>query len=435
MRIVKTENGLIEGLRGNNPLYTVFKGIPYAKAPIGDLRWKAPQPHENWDGVYKAYEYQTISVQEIRKDEFLYGKEFFEYTEQRGEDCLYLNVFTPAKSNSERLPVLFWVHGGGFFGGSGSEPEFDGEGFCKRGVILVTMNYRLGPLGFMAHPELSKESESGTSGNYGILDQIAALKWVRRNIAAFGGDPDNITIDGQSAGGMSIQVLCCSPLCRGDFHRAIIQSGISPIMRTEKSVEALKSEREKIGLALMRKLGCRNIEEMRRIPAEYFARGMSELSGEMVFSPYADGYVLPQSTDNSVLDNTFADVDLMVGCTTTESLSKDDSPVAVALRTGYLSFLEEMFKHGRKVYTYLFSRNIPGENGGAFHAGELWYQFSTIDRCWRPMIGKDYDVSNIMADYWAEFARCGNPTEEWIPADNNHRVKMEIGENNGMIAI
>ena len=260
---VTVENGRLQGVPGNVPAYTVFKGVPYAKPPVGPLRWKAPQPAEDWTGIRLADRFSCIAYQGAHTPEFPYTKEFYPVEEPMSEDCLYLNVWTPAQSADERLPVLFWVHGGAYTGGYGFEMEFDGEGFCKRGCILVTINYRLGVLGFLAHPELSAESERGVSGNYGTLDQICALHWVRRNIAAFGGDPDNITVFGQSAGAKSVLTLITSPLSRGDIAKAIPMSGGGIGCFAIDDTPLAKAE--KTGLALQELAGAQSLEELRRM--------------------------------------------------------------------------------------------------------------------------------------------------------------------------
>jgi para-nitrobenzyl esterase len=206
---VKIEDGKITGVpAGKDSNVTVYKGIPYAAPPVGQLRWKPPQPVETWQGVRAMEEFGNRCLQPKG-----WGSK-----EGMSEDCLYLNIWTPAKSEDEKLPVMFWIHGGGFTGGSG---DLDGRPLAERGVVLVSINYRLGPLGFFAHPLLSEESEKGVSGNYGILDMICALKWVQKNIGQFGGDKDNVTIFGESAGGAAVYILCSSELTRGLFHKAI----------------------------------------------------------------------------------------------------------------------------------------------------------------------------------------------------------------------
>ena len=225
---VKIESGIVEGIPGWNQAVGLFRGIPYAAPPVGELRFKEPQPAKPWDGVLKAYNYGNISYQERRASEGggdLIGNEFYCVDWPRSEDCLYLNVWTPANSAEEKLPVGVYLHGGGYAQGYGHLNCYDGEGFAKRGCITVTLNHRLGIFGYLAHPELTAENEHHSSGNYGVLDIIAALKWVKRNIAAFGGDPDKITVFGQSGGGSKVMTMIASPLTKGLITGAIMQSG------------------------------------------------------------------------------------------------------------------------------------------------------------------------------------------------------------------
>ncbi|MEO7992054.1 MAG: carboxylesterase family protein, partial [Chryseolinea sp.] len=208
---VKVDEGLLQGVNKNN--LSIYKGIPFAAPPVGDLRWRAPQPAEKWEGIKQALEFGPAPMQGGNPSA---GK---------NEDCLYLNVWTPAKSAGEKVPVLVWIYGGGFSFGSTSEPVYDGEALASKGVVLVSIAYRVGQLGFLAHPELSAENASHVSGNYGLLDIIAGLKWIQKNIEAFGGDPSKVTIFGESAGGIAVSMLCASPLAKGLFHGAISQSG------------------------------------------------------------------------------------------------------------------------------------------------------------------------------------------------------------------
>src|SRR5574344_2615106 len=224
--LLNIEGGKVQGVTTEKEGVFVYRGIPYAAAPINDLRWKAPQPVKAWDGVFKADKfghpgYQSVHYPGGYTTEWGYGDE-----SPYSEDCLYLNVWTKAPGNvNKKLPVALWIHGGGYREGWGSEPEFDGQEWGNKDVVLVSINYRLGVFGFLAHPELSKESPNKVSGNYGILDQIESLKWIKKNIAQFGGDPENVTIFGQSAGAGSVKTLCESPLTEGLFDKAIIMSG------------------------------------------------------------------------------------------------------------------------------------------------------------------------------------------------------------------
>lgn len=444
IREANVEGGRIRGIMGNNPIYTVFKGVPYAAPPVGDLRWKAPQPVIPWEGTRICYEFGPIGDQAARYNEFLYGREFFQNTDPRGEDCLYLNIWTPAKSREDKLPVLFWIHGGGFFGGAGTEPEFDGEGFCRRRVILVTINYRLGAMGFMAHPELTAESEHHTSGNYGIQDQIAAFHWVRNNIVEFGGDPDKITIAGQSAGSMSVCCLMTSPLCRDELAGAILQSSAS-VGNGGPLIEKSLAEAEQQGVAFMEKHGCKNIAEMRKLPVEALRVGHPALSGGFGFTPIADGYVLPDQTGKAVLEGVHPAIPYMCGSTASEGGSDLDDPtqmrkiVPQILSSGNMGFCLNEERLGRDpVYAFCFSRELPGEDHpGAFHACELWYEFETLNRCWRPFNGIDFDLAVTMADYVANFVKTGNPNGEGLPQWSAYTKDsprcMNLGENVGMI--
>lgn len=434
IRTARTHSGIVRGIRGNNPVYTVFKGIPYAQPPVGKLRWRPPMPVKSWGGEYLAFEYKNTATQPCRYDEPLYGKEFFQNKEASGEDCLYLNVWTPAKSVEEKLPVLFWIHGGGYFGGSGTEPEFDGEGFCKRGVILVTINYRLGALGFLAHPQLLEESENNACGNYGLLDQIAALKWVRQNIDQFGGNPDNITIFGQSAGAGSVQALICSPLTRGDIKGAIMQSG-GGVRKTGLRAGLLAQALED-GVRFAACKGCKTIKELRSLPAEELITSMYD---DIRFGPVVDGFVLKAQPSDIIMAGEHHPIQYMVGNTSNEGAGPFGEDMTRDMTIANLTFAQLALEKGQlPCYIYLFDRDIPGDDHrGAFHAGELWYLFQTLDRCWRPFIGKDYEVAAAMADYWANFAKYGNPNGKglprWEPFTKETPQVMEIGEGLGMM--
>ena len=276
---VKVEGGWIQGTVTKD--LTVFKGIPFAAPPVGDLRWKAPQPVEKWEGVKQTTKFAPAPMQGGNPPS---GK---------SEDCLYLNVWTPAKSADEKLPVLVWIYGGGFSFGSTAEPVYNGENLAKKGVILVSIAYRVGQLGFLALPELNAENPHHVSGNYGLLDQIAGLKWIQNNIAAFGGDPGKVTIFGESAGGISVSMLCASPLAKGLFQGAISESGGSfgPTRPTTYPGENMKTlkEAEVDGEAYVKKAGVSSIAELRKIEADKLPMGFGMGSAW----PIVDGYVIP----------------------------------------------------------------------------------------------------------------------------------------------
>ena len=477
---VTVENGRLQGVPGNVPAYTVFKGIPYAKPPVGELRWKAPQRADDWEGVRICDHYSPVAWQAAHDPHMAYTKEFFPVQPERSEDCLYLNIWTPAKSPDEKLPVLFWIHGGAYTGGYGSEMEFDGEGFCKRGCILVTINYRLGVLGFMAHPELSAESEHGVSGNYGTLDQIAALHWVRRNIAAFGGDPENITVFGQSAGAKSVLTLITSPLSKGDIAKAIPMSGggIGAFALGDTPLSAAEAN----GLKLQELAGAANLAELRAMDPEMLVDLAGKNRGVITLGPNVDGYVLLDSTATVQKNGEHSDIAYLIGNTCDEfkgipvkdlegmrkyaqatygdkaddflaacGIKTDEDAARVASEVSAMhcanrAFAERQVELGRKpAYLYYFDRQMPGELDpnawfqltGAFHSSELWYVFQTLLRCWRPLIGKDFDLSNLMADYWANFARTGDPNGDGLPLweafTPENPGAMRLGLENGMI--
>src|ERR1700733_14664671 len=287
---VQTTNGTLQGVPGKDPSVTVFRGVPYAAPPIGSLRWRAPQPVHAWAGIRHAGSFGNICVQNPLKPGSFYQVEFYESPEPMSEDCLYLNVWTAASSASEKRPVMVWLHGGGFVEGSGSLPSFNGESLATQGVVIVTINYRLGVFGFLSHPELSQESPFHASGNYGMLDQLQALKWVKANIQNFGGDPDNVTIFGQSAGATSVLNLCASPLAKGYFRRAIVQSGGFSQASDRKTQEAA-------GVSFARRMGATSIAELRAKPAaEVQQAGVPPPDGKGAnlsrFGPNVDGYFL-----------------------------------------------------------------------------------------------------------------------------------------------
>ena len=232
LRQTTIRNGIVQGVPCGNPKYTVYRGIPYAASTAGKNRFRGPQPPKSWEGVRVCDTFSEICMQ--RSGPFgmpfadFFRKEFYPVPMEAGDDCLKLNVWTPAQNEEERLPVMFWIHGGGLGSGYGHEMEFDGEALCKEGIVLVTINYRVNYFGFFAHPDLSAENEQGVSGNYGMLDQIAALKWVQENVAAFGGDPNNVTIFGQPAGGGSVISHLCTGATDGLFHKAISNTTIEP---------------------------------------------------------------------------------------------------------------------------------------------------------------------------------------------------------------
>lgn len=426
--IVKVREGQLEGCLSADQKTIIFKGVPYAEPPVGELRWKRPQPKTPWEGVRPTKEFSAKAPQADLTKEGFYAKEF--YTDETiacNEDCLYLNVWTPAEPAAEKLPVFFWIHGGAFLHGCGAEKEFDGEQFAKNGVIMVSINYRVGALGFMAHPELQAENEEDLTGNYGIYDQVAALNWVYENIAAFGGDPENITIAGQSAGCMSVQLLISSPLTKGKIKRAILQSGggingLSHGSDLESRVAVTKQ--------LMEALGASTIAEMRQIPAEKIAEVQYMIRSDegLCWQPIVDGVLLPDTTDNAALKGETHDIDYMIGST-----GNDIAAEIHMLEKSAVKWAQNQLKLNRKPsYIYFFNRKLPGDDAGAFHSSELWYEFHTLSRAWRPWEDCDWTLEAAVSGYWANFAKTGDPNGGdlpiWHPYTEEAPVQMLLAE-------
>lgn len=434
----KTRYGEVQGTSSSVAGVAVFRGVPYAKPPVGELRWRAPEKPEAWDGVLKCEKFRAAAMQTKATMPF-YVKEFpIDYSQIAiHEDCLYLNIWTPASAQpGDKLPVFFWIHGGAFTHGSGAEKEFDGEQFAKNGVVFVSINYRVGALGFFVHPELDAENPEGISGNYGIYDQVAAIDWVYENIAAFGGDPDCITAAGQSAGCMSVQTLISSDLTRGKIKRAVLQSagGLGGLSHDVSVEMRVKSSKE-----LMEKLGAKNIEEMRAVPAEKIAEVQYTIQSPsgLAWQPVVDNVLLKASVDEVALSGNAHDIDYMIGCT-----GGDIAAGERILEKSAVRWAKNQNKLGRcPSYIYFFNRQLPGDNAGAFHSSELWYVFHTMNRCWRPWEPCDYTLEAAMSSYWANFAKTGDPNGEglptWQPYTAEHPVRMllaeEVKEENAII--
>lgn len=409
MTLAQTRYGILSG-EALSETSSVFRGIPYAAPPVGQLRWKRPQPPIPWKGIREAVSFSAICPQHRMKPGSFYHTEFYAGKDQvmQSEDCLYLNIWTPAQSPEERCPVLFWIHGGAFAHGSGSEIEFDGANFNQLGVILVTINYRCNALGFLTHPWLDAETEDGCSGNYGCYDQIAALDWVRENITAFGGDPDNITIFGQSAGAMSVQTLISSPLAQGKFSKVIMQSGGG---FGGLSLGCTKEQGAALAQEIIDRLGVSSLEELRQVDAWKLVELSDQLSGRLC--PVVDGRLLPDSHEALARSGKVADVPYLLGSCQDEMGPESARRFAAG---NYKWCKNQYALHRRAPYLYWFNRQMPGDDdAGAFHSSELWYVFGTLDRCWRPMTEADYQLSRIISNYWANFAKTGNPNAEGLP--------------------
>lgn len=417
---VMTKKGRVKG--EDQGAYKIFRSIAYAKAPVGTLRWKRPEEVEPWDGVYDATLFKTRCPQRLPQEyappEDLYNKEFyntFDFIPVRSEDSLHLNIWTPGCGPEHKYPVALWIHGGGFGGGFGFEKEFDGAAYCERGIILVTINYRLGVFGFLAHPWLCGEDPRGICGNYGIFDQIAALNWVYDNIAAFGGDPENMTLFGQSAGGASVRTLVSSGLTGDKIKRAIIQSGI---FGAGNGSGMCLEDVMKHGIEFVKRTGAQSLEELREMPWEklldiYWDYCLEAPGQRMGWcQPAADGYLLTDTLENLQNQGCIKDIPYIVGSNADDLMLNPGSagPEGHTIHEECVQWCEQREQMGScPNYLYYFSRRLPGSEDGAFHSAELWYTFGTLGRCWRPMDSHDYALSRQMLDCWANFMKYGDP--------------------------
>ena len=429
--VLTVPGGKIQGVLTDSSDVIVYKGIPYAAAPVGELRWQAPQPAVPWEGVLMCDTFGAIAPQPGNLPGTFYGDEFYwADVPDSSEDCLYLNIWAPARTIGKpgaKLPVAMWIHGGAYLNGYGHEVTMDGDAWARRGVILVTINYRLGTFGFLSHPELT--AEQGQSGNYGTMDQIAALRWVHDNIGLFGGDPANITVFGQSAGAMSVKNLLIAPTSRRLLAKAIIQSGggvgIRNLSPDETVTQAFYDEP---GKAVMDCAGLASLEEMRAAPTEtvygatnaYLAAG----NGWVMFSPHLDGKVLTEDFDHALLDGSMAQVPIMIG------YNKDDMGRLAGETVDRFCAIRDSL--GFPVYEYEFLRELPTDEAhpasaaGAFHSAELWYMFGTLGRSWRPFTEADYVLSEEMLDAWTAFCKNGDPGWEAYKHDKPYKKTFDI---------
>lgn len=456
---VKVNEGLLQGVVEDG--LTVYKGIPFAAPPVGELRWQAPQPPAKWEGVKQATKFAPAPMQ------------FGNPPSGKSEDCLYLNVWTPAKSRKEKLPVLVWIYGGGFSMGSTAEPAYSGEKLARKGVVLVSIAYRVGALAFLAHPELSAENPNKVSGNYGLLDQIAGLQWIQKNIEAFGGDPGKVTIFGESAGGISVSMLCASPLAKGLFHGAISQSGGSfgPTRPTTYPGENMKTlkQAEADGVDFVKQARVSSIAELRKVEAEKLPGGF----GMGNAWPIVDGYVIPDDQYRLYEAGKYNDVPVLIGYNSDEgaSFSREKKPeeFIAGVKTRYGKFTDDLIKAypvgdsvvpktardlsrdaafgwqtwiwarlqsqtGKsKVFYYYFDQHPDYPEGspqygyGSPHGQDVAYVFQHVDSL-NPQITKtDLEISDAMGTYWTNFAKYGDPNGEGMPewpafSDENPQV-------------
>ena len=427
--VLTVEGGQIQGVQlADAPGVTVYRGIPYAAPPIGENRWRAPQPVIPWEGVRICDKFGHPAFQAAHypggyTTEWGYGDEA-----PYSEDCLYLNVWTKAPGQVDRkLPVAVWIFGGGLREGWGSEPEFDGKNWALKDVVLVSFNYRVGPFGFFAHPELSAEDPEHATGNWGTLDQIRVLQWVKDNIGQFGGDPDNVMIFGQSAGARSTKFLSASPLARGLFNKAVIMSGSGytdpskpqqpmfpggptlPVQKQTTLAEAeqsVKAVMDWANLTDLKKMRAASTETIFALAGIYTAvTGERSVLSAMPITPYIDNYVLPKGFDDACADGTLAQVPYMMGFTLND---------AGNMAPGIADFCLNREQFGGKAYAYQFARPLPTDGRpnvlqGAFHSSDLWYVFKSLEHCWRPWTPGDWDLSEAMLTAWSNFAKYADP--------------------------
>jgi len=398
---VKVDGGLISGTVNSTGTVQTFKGIPFAAPPVGSLRWKAPQPVIPWTGVKRCDAFGPSPMQDPPAPFSMWTEEFLIPKEPISEDCLYLNVWTGAGEQARKRPVLVWIYGGGFGSGGSACPIYDGEAMAKKGIVFVSFNYRVGIFGFFAHPGLTSESGHHASGNYGLMDQIAALKWVQKNIMAFGGDPANVTIAGQSAGSMSVNCLVASPLAQGLFRRAIGESGAS-FTRGNSSL----SKAEEQGAKAMEKLKVASLADLRAMSADQLLK-----NGQGGWRPIVDGYLLPRDILDIFQSGKANRVDLLTGW------NRDEGDTIFAVQNYTWANIQS--RQGGEVYLYRFDRKVPATGEyvkyGAFHTGEVPYAYDNLNFVNRPWEPEDRVLAKEMSAYWANFAATGNPNGAGLP--------------------
>lgn len=494
--IVKVEGGLVKGVKTDVDGVQLFKGVPFAGSTAGENRWKEPQPVEPWNGVKVSDSWGDQVMQEVDLNPVgtFWGDEFYfddSYTPKASENGLNLNVYTPAKKTNDKLPVLVYIHGGGNNHGHASEMEFYASKLAEKGIIVVTVQYRVSMFGFLALPELSEESEQGVSGNYAVLDLVKSLNWVNDYIAGFGGNPKEVTIAGQSAGAMNVTALLRTPLADGLFNRAIIQSGFYGLLTAQgaSAYKPLKATESQAENAVTKAFGKEmSLDELRALPAEYYmttktADGTQTLYDALTAASLQgggyilDGYVFTEESVDLMRDGALDGIDIMIGGTADEMTSLVPGPSNMSmedfqntmkatygeeyskaynptntmeaynlslrarsdqLHQTYLLSAEYIQAHNKNlnVYTYYFDHAPPGRNEefyGAFHSSELWYFFNSIrntagQRSWTP---KDYSMAEKMSSYYANFVKKGNPNGNGLA--KWQETSYKTGENSAFI--
>ncbi|HMB90466.1 MAG TPA: carboxylesterase family protein [Rhodothermales bacterium] len=472
---IRVQKGLLSGTTTADEAVRVYKGVPFAAPPVGDLRWQAPQPLETWDGVRQAIDFSDGCVQNIAGSRPPWTEEFM-HQGSVSEDCLYLNIWTGVQAGNEQRPVLVYIHGGGFSEGSGSVAVYDGEGLARKGLVVVTINYRLGVFGFLAHPELTAASEHQTSGNYGLLDQVAALQWIQQNIAAFGGDPNNVTVAGQSAGAISVYMLTASPLAAGLFDQAIVQSGPGGLasfgLVSTRGMATPLAEAEASGAQFAENKDASSIQELRALSVDDLTASPAPR-----FGPVMDGYFLPDDVAAIYASGAQNDVPLLTGfnadeasafpgygTSTVEGLrttaqerhgeaaaeflsiypAETEAEAGEVLKTSLRDLgavaLERLAAERARTaeteaFLYYVERGIPWPQRpefGAFHTAEVPYFFNNLKYLDRPWEAVDHTLADAMSSYWVNFATTGNPNggglPNWPTYDAASQSMMVFGE-------
>jgi para-nitrobenzyl esterase len=444
--VVKIKSGAISGIEKNGVV--IFKGIPFAQPPVGDLRWKAPQPVKPWKNIKECTAFGASPMQPSPVPFMCWSSEYLIPKEPIDEDCLYLNVWAPKKTVKKKA-VLVYIYGGGFRSGGAGCPIYDGEAVANKDVVFVSINYRVGVFGFLAHPELSKEAPYHSSGNYGLLDMVAALQWVRDNIESFGGDPNKVTIAGQSAGAFAVNFLCASPLTKGLIHGAIAESGGSILTSSIRPNIQLK-QAEELGVAFAKNLACSSIQALRSKSAQEILATNGGLS-----APFEDGYFLPKSIFSIYEKDEQNDVPLLLGWNEDDKIMGKPAPAkeyiasiqkqfgakAEAVLSLYPGNTEEAAAQSQgdmsrdqafgvqgftwanmqsaigksPVYVYNFNRKLPSSSPetdfGAFHTAEVAFAYDNLFTVNRPWEKADYALAKSMSTYWTNFVKTGNPND------------------------